>query len=60
MCDIEPVEPWNVPLPERETSSLSKRMNTVRLKAGKKDPFQVVHLSDLHVDPEYAVSPQRL
>lgn len=55
MCDIEPVEPYDVPLPEREvsTEALAKVAETDHVRS---EPFQVVHLSDMHIDPEYAVS----
>ena len=56
MCDIEPVEPYDVPFPEREEKRGVDEVSIVNTLPGRREPFHVVHLSDMHIDPEYTVS----
>ncbi|OCB84000.1 sphingomyelin phosphodiesterase [Sanghuangporus baumii] len=48
MCDQESVEPYDVAFPDN--SPVRRTPAHPRRK-----PFQVVHLSDVHIDPEYLV-----
>ena len=52
MCVIEPVEPYEVPFPDGLGDAGLERALS---KPSRRAPFQVVHLSDLHIDPQYAV-----
>ncbi|KAL5481019.1 hypothetical protein ACEPAI_9960 [Sanghuangporus weigelae] len=49
MCDQEPVEPYDVAFPD---NSPAVRWTPAH---PRRKPFQVVHLSDVHIDPEYLV-----
>ncbi|KAH8113916.1 sphingomyelin phosphodiesterase [Phellopilus nigrolimitatus] len=52
MCDPEPIERYDVafPSPAPETE-----LGEGRLQSRGRTPFQVVHLSDVHIDREYTV-----
>lgn len=51
MCPLEPVEPYNFPVPPRE--SLAEDAFTTPVERGK--PFKVAHISDVHIDRYYVV-----
>ncbi|THH05886.1 hypothetical protein EW145_g4471 [Phellinidium pouzarii] len=52
MCDPEPVEPFNVIFP---SPSAPPELVEVGERSRGRAPFQVVHLSDVHIDREYTV-----
>lgn len=56
MCDVEPVEPYDFPMPP----PLMERRGDVERKAEagqvvRREPFKVVHISDVHIDRFYTV-----
>ena len=55
MCDVEPVEPYNVTFPS-SGPMLHESKERRKTKPGDHKPFHVVHLSDVHIDREYSVS----
>lgn len=52
ICELEPVEPYNMTLPPKEY--LLNEAKT-RLRVEGRKPFHVIHLSDVHIDREYVV-----
>ena len=55
MCDVEPVEPYNVTFPSSGSMLYESKVRR-KTKPGDRKPFHVIHLSDVHIDREYSVS----
>lgn len=55
LCEYPKVRDWGEALPIRNVSRTPARPAR---QAGKKKPIRVAHLSDLHIDREYMVSPR--
>ncbi|KAI5120091.1 hypothetical protein M0805_001247 [Coniferiporia weirii] len=51
LCDPEPVEPYDVSFPPRALGAAQEEEKVSRGRT----PFQVVHLSDVHIDQDYTV-----
>ncbi|UNI17845.1 Sphingomyelin phosphodiesterase [Purpureocillium takamizusanense] len=47
VCESSPIDPWDVPFPSRRPCDQS------RVKPSTKKPVQVIHYSDIHIDPLY-------
>ncbi|EJC99307.1 sphingomyelin phosphodiesterase [Fomitiporia mediterranea MF3/22] len=52
MCDLEPVEPYDIVFPDSNTNS---RPTGAKVVSSNRKPIQVVHLSDVHIDREYLI-----
>ncbi|GAA6023339.1 hypothetical protein JCM10207_005752 [Rhodosporidiobolus poonsookiae] len=55
LCPVQEVGNWTVPLPERGEKALEAEERKIGNSSGV-ETFQVVHLSDVHIDREYLVN----
>lgn len=55
LCDYPEVDPWQVPFPSAQPPASPRRNSDddEGSRTSRKEPLQIVHYSDIHVDPFY-------